>query len=267
MLSPRPELFRETYADEEKGIELDYDHRLSEELLKVHPPRLSDEMIPSGFIVFDGTIELGPHPNQIAIVALQYQEYPQQQSSDELGVLVTIYLDPSISGYLHPDYYGYVAIVNIPIWPYDWTFEKYLSRVDTASIMGGPRYVDRIPNLLLFNWCHGFLYSFLHYLRERTNVIHHPDNTKKVQAHARKLNLEPKINIVLWRKDTDHAPKDPDHVPGQIDWQCRWPIKEHKRTYHRGKANEFTITIKSYIKGPEDKPLKLPNVTINAAVR
>ena len=72
------------------------------------------------------------------------------------------------------------------------------------------------------------------------------------------------VRIVELRRvdpaDTSH------HEHGKhVDWSHRWEVKGHKRTYRRGRPDEYTVHIQPYVKGPKDKPLIRKQVTYHVS--
>jgi hypothetical protein len=45
---------------------------------------------------------------------------------------------------------------------------------------------------------------------------------------------------------------------GSREFQYQFPVREHVRTLHRGTAKERHVMVRSYVKGPRDKPFRDP---------
>lgn len=77
---------------------------------------------------------------------------------------------------------------------------------------------------------------------------------------------EASCHVVALRRRT------PSGVSGEgersVDWQCQWLVRGHWRRQFYPKANRnVPIFIEPYMKGPDDKPLKVPAPTVFAVTR
>ena len=85
---------------------------------------------------------------------------------------------------------------------------------------------------------------------------------------SERLKLTSDINIVRLREIKTPPPLDSG--PGEeVDWQCRWVVQAHPcwQRYGPGNAYRKLIIRGPFIKGPPDKPLRLPRTTVKALVR
>lgn len=76
--------------------------------------------------------------------------------------------------------------------------------------------------------------------------------------------FEPQVQVVRLRR-VEYIRPSGDGVA--VDWSCRWLVRSHWRTYNRGLADERTVLIPMYEKGPADKPLKPPSTRVFDVVR
>lgn len=74
-----------------------------------------------------------------------------------------------------------------------------------------------------------------------------------------------RVRVVRWRKANYNY--GPDHVPGRVEWSCRWRVRPHTRVYHRGQPNEKRVQVRGHIRGPEDKELRERDVVVNLVER
>ena len=51
------------------------------------------------------------------------------------------------------------------------------------------------------------------------------------------------------------------------EYQCQWLVQAHTRTLDMGNDQKRVVWVRSYIKGPEGKPLKLPTEHVSAVIR
>jgi hypothetical protein len=90
------------------------------------------------------------------------------------------------------------------------------------------------------------------------------DRPTRRRAQRAGWTQAPNVQVVTLRRiDYSHA----DHEPRSIDWSCRWLVREHWRTLDRGLDTERTILVHTYMKGPPDKPIKVPDQRVWAVVR
>lgn len=69
---------------------------------------------------------------------------------------------------------------------------------------------------------------------------------------AEREKLRPRVQVVTWRKANYQYPEG--HIPVPKNWSCRWSVRPHYRHYKSGR----TVLINRYVKGPADKPFRLP---------
>lgn len=111
-----------------------------------------------------------------------------------------------------------------------------------------------------------FFVSFLCFIRQKCIV--------EVQERAPRSTRrrlpddwvpEPTIRTILLRR---YAEESERQGHSQVDWRCKWWVQGHWRDqwYSSIKAH-MPVYIETYIKGPEDKPLKLPDKVVNSVVR
>lgn len=72
---------------------------------------------------------------------------------------------------------------------------------------------------------------------------------------ARLRAYVPEVVVADLRKIKHRRTEESTDDGATIMWSHRWRVREHTRTYHRGQPDERTITIQSYVKGPEHLPL------------
>jgi len=88
-------------------------------------------------------------------------------------------------------------------------------------------------------------------------------STRKRLQHTG-LTLEPLVKVITLRR------REYSTRPGSrpVDWSCRWVVRPHWRNqYYPSRKAHKPKLIPSYIKGPEDKPLKKPSISLFAVVR
>jgi len=76
---------------------------------------------------------------------------------------------------------------------------------------------------------------------------------------------DPTICIVQLRKKERNA-QEQSHMSDR-EYQCQWLVQAHTRTLDMGNDQKRVVWVRSYIKGPEGKPLKLPTEHVSAVIR
>lgn len=93
-----------------------------------------------------------------------------------------------------------------------------------------------------------------------------------IERHRRKqiardfrIPPPPEVKVVQLRRL-----ENPQRTPGEsepVDWSCRWIVNGHWRNQICAKGEHKLIYILPYVKGPEDKPLRVPAQTVYAVNR
>ncbi len=101
---------------------------------------------------------------------------------------------------------------------------------------------------------------------EKTNLLKVAQFSSEPRDQSDKARAR-EIEIVYIRRREQH-PTLQDGTPNPVDWSCQWLVKGHWRNqYHPGDKSHKPTFIQSYVKGPEDKPFKVPAQSIHAVVR
>jgi hypothetical protein len=94
-----------------------------------------------------------------------------------------------------------------------------------------------------------------------------------IERHRRKQlvreNKQPvasDVKIIELRR-VESSPPPLGHVSEPVDWSCRWILSGHWRNQAYANAEHKLIYILPYVKGPEDKPLRVPTHTVYAVRR
>ena len=67
------------------------------------------------------------------------------------------------------------------------------------------------------------------------------------------------------RKETEHHKRDGAE---QVEWSCRWIVRGHwRQQWYPAQQRYVRIWIMLHVKGPEDKPIKVPRATVFAVTR
>lgn len=147
--------------------------------------------------------------------------------------------------------YGRFPLVHSLFWAFHSTYE-------TA------------PNITEDNeFANVYLSRFLHVLFmlfEQEIITHEPGQVQRqARRQAERKGISPMVNVVLLRRVKHQS--DPDHQGRRIEWQCRWIVQGHWRHLPGVDENgESRRTwVRSYIKGPEGKPLRIGDTVYRLA--
>lgn len=109
-----------------------------------------------------------------------------------------------------------------------------------------------------------FVLAACAWLRQRVLVT----DARPVERHLRRrlvreyqLASEPEVRVVQLRRREHPAPAGV--ASHDVDWSCRWVVTGHWRhqAYQRGARHDLKW-IDPYVKGPDDKPLRMPRRTV-----
>lgn len=78
---------------------------------------------------------------------------------------------------------------------------------------------------------------------------------------AERLGLRSSVNVVLLRRSEQSRGVDSGH--DAVEWSCQWFVRGHwRQQYLPSTHSHRPLWIEPYVKGPEDKPLRLPTQTV-----
>jgi hypothetical protein len=112
--------------------------------------------------------------------------------------------------------------------------------------------VDRI-----INDCRMFA-AMLSFLQQRILIYSRESVSRAARRRAeiKGRNIKPEVNVVRLRKAQYHSRQGEGR---EVDWSCRWIVHGHWRNqWYATEQKNHPVFINSFIKGPEDKPLKDP---------
>ncbi len=95
---------------------------------------------------------------------------------------------------------------------------------------------------------------------------HPPRAERRRMEKAREPIWE--VKVITLRRYEQHPGRPADSEGRHIDWQYRWVVNWHwRKQWYPSEKTHKVIFIDTYIKGPEDKPLKDPKISIQAVRR
>jgi hypothetical protein len=113
----------------------------------------------------------------------------------------------------------------------------------------------------------GFVEAFFAFSKQRIAVIdleRPPRATRKRLERSWAMKAEPLIRVINLRRKAHRLPGTGATGDGEaVNWSCRWIVRPHWRhQYYPSEQARHLTWIESYVKGPEDKPLKRSRVDI-----
>lgn len=140
-----------------------------------------------------------------------------------------------------------------------------------ALMSEGLRAVDEIGAKVLYRERYDAMFRYMaaaFSLMNQTIVITSDEPvtraTRKRAAAALKTP-QSSVRVVKLRRP-EHQTKDSG--TGPAEWSCQWVVRGHwRQQYHPSTGDHRPLFILPYVKGPEDKPLKVPAERVFAIVR
>lgn len=128
------------------------------------------------------------------------------------------------------------------------------------------QYGDSQYDLAVHQFPVAFMVSLFSLLQQRVLLFGGSGLERAARKVAERDGLKTQVQVLTWRKAQYRYPEG--HVPGRIDWSCRWPVTEHVRHYRNPDGSiRKSVVIPSYIKGPDTKPLKSFNTRVHEVKR
>lgn len=138
-----------------------------------------------------------------------------------------------------------------------WNIEDWKAgKPSTAESVSQACYTTR--------WVYAALYFMAQQLTSR--VRYQTDRATRRRAEKIKQNVPPFIEVITLRRKQQDREAAKAHQ--DIDWQWQWAVRGHWRDqWYPAEGIHKPVFIESYIKGPEDKPVKPPTTKLFAAIR
>ena len=139
--------------------------------------------------------------------------------------------------------------------------KSFEASADDPDAPGVGKYTegDKTDKLHELRW----VFTAMHLMAQRlaTTVEHRTSPMARESARRKNLALTPLLKVVALRRMEADRPAGGEHQ--HRDWQWKWLVQGHWRNqWYESESIHRRIFIESYVKGPDDKPLKLPGHTI-----
>lgn len=97
------------------------------------------------------------------------------------------------------------------------------------------------------------------FLEQKVVVQHVAQTERHARRRAEKENIVPEVKVVRLRKEVlRESAEGYEPTDSEIEWSCQWVVRGHWRDqYHPSTQTHEPKWITPYLKGPEDKPLKV----------
>lgn len=235
-------------------------------------PALTEAMlpIPHGLLYFSGG---GVTLDDIVIKALMFGppialsmtpefgglRFEMHTTRDKIlgpGMGVTAFLDARRSGYenMTREFGDHIVPVILANWEYG---ETLIETVHAQGKMEHALGTNVSGTTVLYTLACAYLYTLFHLMLTRITRWGGVALNRTEQKEADREKLRPRVQLVTWRKANYKYPEG--HIPVPKNWSCRWSVRPHYRRYKSGKV----IEIKSYIKGPPNKPYRPPDTRVH----
>jgi hypothetical protein len=108
--------------------------------------------------------------------------------------------------------------------------------------------------------------STLLWLRQRIVVATPARADRATRRRLAVVGDDRDVIYVIHLRRAEHAPVTGDSV--EVEWSCRWVVRGHWRNqFHPSTGHHEPTWIYPHVKGPDDKPLRVPGATIYAVDR
>lgn len=150
-----------------------------------------------------------------------------------------------------------------PFLTFVWGFEESLDALNSASrrtlnseLLFASAYTARF---LLCGWA---------WLQQKIVTLGdgHVERHRQKQL-AREHDAAVSTVKVIQLRRTEHQQHPNSESSESVEWSCRWIVNGHWRNQPYANGEHKLIYILPYVKGPEDKPLKVPTHTVYAVNR
>lgn len=159
------------------------------------------------------------------------------------------FVDARLSGFLNMTRELGDHLVPVPLggWPFGLTLRLH---VKTNKELPRARGTDLEGTNALVTLVNATLYRLFLLMHQEIIRWGGVGLNREERRDAEREKLRPRVQLITWRKAQYKYPEG--HIPVPKNWSCRWSVRPHYRRYKSGKV----IAIKSYIKGPADRPFR-----------
>jgi len=145
-------------------------------------------------------------------------------------------------------------------WKYGESYSDLMQRMETLR--------DGIDQTCVHaRYLSRFVLAGCGWLRQRiltTSMGHVERHRRKQLAREHNVPMPSEVKVIQLRRIESQV--RPDSAGEPVDWSCRWVVNGHWRNQPY-KDERKLIYIMPFVKGPEDKPLRVPSHTVYAVQR
>jgi hypothetical protein len=175
-------------------------------------------------------------------------------TSDDLvkprrGMGMVLFLDAQRSGYtyLTEQFGNHLVPVPLGAWQYGETLDECIQAEDRKT---RPFKVNQAGTQELMAVSGAYLHQLFTMMLQQVTRWGGVGLNRDERRDAERERLRPRVQLITWRKAQYKYPEG--HIPVPKNWSCRWSVRPHYRRYKSGKV----VEIRSYVKGPVDKPFR-----------
>lgn len=241
---------------------------------------ISAVWLASKTIPLDATIEPDIIPEEYEAAWWWLGEWPLPIPLRDRKNIVDDFMDADcISGLLLARYEGRLLIIDSRISdvgpmmtgflvpPFGVALREFLSGSSFSYFKSDKGYIEAPSDRALH--LTRFLMAAAAWLRQRIVTVSsgHIERHRRKQIAREHDVLMSDVKVISLRR-AEHQPESSSPNSGDVDWSCRWIVSGHWRNqYHPSTGKHELKYILPYVKGPEDKPLKVPTQTVYAVNR
>lgn len=179
---------------------------------------------------------------------------PSPEQRKEMGVVVFLDARPSGYTYMSQRFGDHLVPCILGGWTYGQTLNEAIT---TNASLTKAITVNEKGTQILASVSFAFLHETFLLMLQRVTRWGGVGLNREERKDAEREKLRPRVQLVTWRKANYQYPEG--HIPVPKNWSCRWSVRDHYRRYKSGKV----VKIQSYIKGPPDRPFKLPTSRVH----
>lgn len=155
------------------------------------------------------------------------------------------------------------GVSHVALYIHRLPFGRTVQGIEASIEPSAPRgNLDEQANRLIWS----FFGACLLFLEQRIVASSIERLDRAARHRLEKADVEyPLLRVIRLRTPEKRAGTD-DHAA--VDWQYRWLVRGHwRQQFHPSDQSHRPVWITPYVKGPDDKPLKVPDQSVFAVVQ
>jgi hypothetical protein len=162
--------------------------------------------------------------------------------------------------------------IPYPVTSWIWPWNKPIAEIDPGyMLVPGTIYAEKVKaSRSAVYEASRFIMASSVWLSQRViSVASGPIERHRKKQLAREYDVPIPSDVkVIQLRRSEHQPLTDSSVSdATVEWSCRWLVGGHWRNQPYANGEHKLIYIMPYVKGPEDKPLKVPTHTVYSVSR